>query len=394
MRLAAPFAAVALLALLAAVTPADAFTNVTVTDAGGKPLPGATVKLSSGATGQTDATGRVRLEAPPGRHDVTITSDDTVTKKATVEVAPGRDADVTVAVDRLYGWMAQTPPWGSLAVGPQYRGTWLHDMHLSKFRLTDITPGATFVADFPRDVLGDINRESEFELDMNVGGIDLAFGLPRLDLGPVTLHPALAAFLGGAHVKLDQDIPDPTLQTRLSGSGIAYGGGLELGFSFRNDSGVPEWLEDFYFRIGYHFEGGDVDLERTPRDSGLVGALGATVHSEDGSLDWWKHRVYAHAGYSLWNDRLFPYLGVQWLNTSVDLETKNRVTVPGIGSVRRIIEQEFCDEEWQGVAGLDARPFGVISPALAPLYLRTEFTFGANSFGAEVKLVYHFRDLF
>jgi hypothetical protein len=266
-------------------------------------------------------------------------------------------------------------------------------MHLGKFTLTDDTSGGKFVVDFPKELLHDLNRESEFELDLNVAGIDVAFGLPRLDVGALTINPGLAAFLGGAHAKLDQDTSIPELRTKLSGSGIAYGGGLELGVSFRKGR-VPDWLEDFYFRIGYHFEAGNVDLERDPEDSGLVGAGATAVRSEDGSLDWWKHRAYAHFGYSVWNDRLFPYFGVQWLNTSVDVETKNRVDVPGIGSVRRIIQQEFCDEEWQGVAGLDARPFGVISPALAPLYLRTEFTFGANSFGAEVKLVYHFRGLF
>jgi len=369
--------------------PAEAVT-VTVTDAGGNPVAGASVSLG-GVTGQTDKDGKATLDrVPTGSQALTVESDDIVTTRRTVNVGTG-DAPIGVSVDRRYGWMTQTPPWGSLGVGPIYEGNWHSDLDIKKSVLRD-TQGGVLLGEIRPD-LGDLNRDFKYRLNLNEAGVDVPFGFPGFNLGDcVHVSPAVSLFMGGNTVSIKQDGPGSGNDTKLSGSGFTWGVGAELGFSVR-PHGEHQWLEDLYARVGYKYRQGWADVSRSPGESENLG-FGAppatSTISEDGDLDWRAHTVYGHVGYSFLNDRLFPYAGVQWQRRSFDLDTHSVVDVPGPGRVTRDISQEFRSNEVQGVVGLDARPFGTYSRALSPLFLRAELNFNGQSLGTQVKLIYQF----
>jgi len=374
--------------------PAAAVVTVNVVTDTGDPLPNATVTLDTGETATTDGQGTATFSSTrPGSRTATVTSTETTKTKTTFVVPESGTTSVNVPVERVYPWMIQDPPFGAFGVGPRFYGLHFDDMRLTRDLLRDRTQAGTFVNRSDARNRRDFNRTTSNRLDMEEYGLDAAFGLPSFKvLDCLGFYPGISLAFGANHATIaEHNRDDATQTTKLSGDGFSYGGGLEVGIrivSSHRDH-MP-FLEDMYARAGYSFFGGHVGLDRSPRGSGRTGSLGATIIDESGSLDWGTHSFYTHLGRTFFSDRIFPYVGARYTTTSLSLATDSNVSVPAVGPVTREIRQRFRRDDFQGVVGLDARPFGRLHRALNPLFTRAEIDVNGSTLAATFKLMYQF----
>lgn len=376
----------ALLAVLVLVTPALAVVTVTVTDDLGTPVPGATIRLDTGETAKTDGSGTARLTTTPGTHTATVTSTETLKERTTFVVPQTGDSNVVVPVERAFPWLDQRPPYGGFGVGPIYEGRILDDLRLTREILTDKTTTGVFRTPQDRQSLLDTNRNTTFKLDVNQGGIDVPVGLPMVDFWGERLYPGLSVFIGGDDVSLRQRVRGGgSSDTALSGSGLAWGAGAEIAVRpLRQD-----WRGNLFKRFGYAYRGGHADLGRSPATSGATALFGGTAISESGDMDWVSHRFYGDVGYTFFNT-VSPFIGVEYVYTSLGIVTDAKVNVPGFGVVRRHDLMDLRRDDVQARIGVDLRPFGAVSPFLAPLYGRAQLAFNGGSFDALLKFIYQF----
>jgi hypothetical protein len=282
-------------------------------------------------------------------------------------------------------------------VGPALRSTRFDNMRLSRETLRDLTTRfGPFISNSDKEALQQANTTTNTSFTLDEFLADVPFGGPSFDLFDcLTFNTAFSLLGGGNHVSIrERNRDNAALTTKVDGDGFSYGASVEVGFSItRGHREHMPLLDDVYVRMGYEYSGGEADINRAPLGSGGTGQLGATILDETGTASWQTQRAFMHVGRSFLNDTIMPYVGVQYVQEQVDIATNSSVTVPGIGPVKREIRHDLIQDTLMGVAGLDVRPFGAISPLLSPLYGRVEVDFDKQNVMTFVKLIYQFDQL-
>jgi hypothetical protein len=397
MRAPGAFVLIAMALTLLLASPAFAVVTVNITTDTGEPVPNATVTLETGETTTTDTQGKATFTTTPGEHSVTVTSNDTKRTRTRIVVPQDGTGAFTIPVDHLYPWMVQSPPLGGFGVGPAFRATRFDNLRLSRETLRDLTARfGPFITNSGKEALQQANTTRNTSLALDEFLVDVPFGGPSFDLFDcLTFNTAFSLLGGGNHVSIrERNRDNAASTTKVDGDGFSYGGSLELGFSIKQGhrDHMP-LLDDTYFRMGFEYSGGEADINRAPLGSGGTGLFGATILDEYGTASWQTQRAFVHVGRSFLNDTIMPFVGAQYVQEQFDIATNSFVTVPGTGPVKREIRHDLIQDTIMGVAGVDFRPFGTLTPVLGPLYGRVEVDFDKQNVLTFVKLVYQFDQL-
>lgn len=369
--------------------------RITVKDQTGRPVPGATIRLTPTdpnlpeKEATTDQERKVSFSVEQDRYGVEVRSPDHVRTRTEITVRGGETTSTVVFLTPIFPWMVQNPGGilGGFGISLSYLGEWRDDLRNTSFKETIRTKESGTFDDIPfsrsRTAVNitdpnKANQENDFEWDSNGGQVDLTFSLPRWRISnPLWLYPAINIAVGGADVNFDfKNKVDPRLSTSFKGGGPMVGVGLDLVLSLGDTS-------PWFVGAGYQFRTiPRMDLDRSPS---LPDRPFRTM-KDDASLSYHSHSVYGRLGYSLFNNRVAPYLGIRgnWANVDFESETESRFkgfTLEAIDTTR--LEAEFERRTAEGLAGVDVRFWG-------PLFGRAEAAFTDSDVAVQVMLVYGF----
>ena len=352
--------------------------DITVKDAALRPVRNATITLTPEDPTlpekevKTDQNGKATAAVEEGNYKIQTSSRDHVTsEKQRVTVKGGETTEAEFSLHPIFAWMVQNPGGRLLGfgVGPGYSGGFRDDLdHTFEKEVITATTGTTSTT----TVLFDTSAGVEFDLDLNGGGSHFAIGLPMI---PVThgwfLYPALNSEVGGGFVEIDADNKaDSSGNFSLKGNGPMLGVGLDLIVS------CPTCR--LFFGLGYQFQYFQASLDRSP-----CSPVAVLSCRQSGSMTHEAHSVSGRVGYSFWNRRIAPYLGVRGGWSDVDIKTKLRRELSGPTSFKNTIRQKFEEDQVEGFVGLDVHFWG-------PLFGRNEVAFNGSDVSVLVKLMFGF----
>jgi hypothetical protein len=380
------------LAVLVTAGSALAFTNVTVLTEGGQPVKNAMLTLPDGkAVGTTDDNGRARLDLGRGKHVINIESAYTApVRRSFVEPEQG-EGNVTFRVPLRSSIGANNPPFGTVAVGPKYQGSWHTSLTPTLRRLIDTTPAATFPITASRADLAAAERNIEQTLRVDEALADVAIGLPRFTLlDCMTLSPGVSVGLGSNSLRYEEtDRSNRANDFKATGTGFSWNFNLEGMVSPVPHDGHA-WMNDGFVRFGYGRGGGSADVDVSPRTDLRGTSPAGTIIEQEGDFRWTTEDVYAHIGRGFFRNRVTPYVGAGWQRRTTTFELESRTNVLGLGDVNRKVRRETEDEDWRGVAGVETNFLGALWKPLDRLHMRAEVATNGTSTSALFKAVYHF----
>jgi hypothetical protein len=338
----------------------------------------------------TTSDGTARLTVPGGRYRMTVTTEDNVTATREVTAPDGTTTREEVRV--AAGWKSQLPGGlGGITVGPVYRGQWI-DLSLGdeteRISVTSggftgmtmpgmTTPGGTSPGGTTATTTLDRpSRGRDVTLDLNMGGVEAALGLPTWKT-PISasIIPALNVMAGAADMTIESTNPaDRSTDFELDGTGPLLGAGIDLVV-------VPSARSPLFFGLGYQYSTLWADLDRSP-----CSPITAQTCSADVDLDYHQHTVSGRVGYSVWDHRISPYVGLRGVWTRLDVESTIDRTLAGGITVENRIDQELERDELQGLVGVDANLFG-------PVFGRAEAAFGGDGVDVLFKIMIGFGSL-
>ncbi|MFQ5881019.1 MAG: carboxypeptidase-like regulatory domain-containing protein [Candidatus Methylomirabilales bacterium] len=357
--------------------------EVVVTDPTGKPIPGATVEVTSledpeiTKEATTDERGRVVIPVEAGDYHVHVSDPDYVQTQEEVSVGGGETTSTDFSLDPIFPWMVQNPGGclGCFTFGPAFVGESVDDLDItvSKDVTIDQLDGVIFGPTVARGDTDQLNRDFDHELEVNGGVADFSMGLPKFYIGGWGFYPALNLEVGGADVEFEfQNKVNPANSTTFDGSGAKVGAGVGV-------VGTLCRACPWYLGFGYKYRMLDASLTRSPS----LTAVGGVVERDDVEFSSHSHSAYGKFGVSLFNNRIAPYAGVRGTWYRAKLEGDIRSSFSSGVTQNITFRNEFERDTAEGIFGVDARLWG-------PLFFRGEGSTNGTDFSLLFKLTYGF----
>lgn len=383
--------------------------DVTITDPAGKPVPGATISLTTPAgaavTATTNSEGQAVLrDVEEGSHLVTISGPDVRRTRRRLIVVGGQSTQATLIAPRL---LAEAPSGclGCLAVGPTAMLDSVSDLPITVNRstITNEAQGRTPQTTTTDHDLAESNRDFDHRSRIDTAGLEVSFGVRGqggvaafrgMGLGPATglrpamavgsgsttggasprFHPALVVAVGRASAELEfENQASPGDSVVFEGSGLVLGAGVDATW-FLGDGG---WYTGAGYRYQRLLESG------VARRRPLV-VEGGRLTADDFKLRHQAHTAHARVGYGTRN--VAPWAGVRAVFRKIALDGdfrfdfSQRFGFPV--SSRFVARNEFEENVVQAMAGIDFRL------PRTRLFARAEAGFGGGNNSAGVRLAY------
>jgi hypothetical protein len=341
-----------------------------------------TIGTQAVSPGPEVATATLTLEGPAGQTQQVIPGQ-------TVDLPPGPyrligrspghfteydDCEVRTSGGRCVAYLnpvrayhLQSPPFGAFSVNPFFQSMVLTDLWLRSHLLADTQAGVTFANRSPRNELGLRNLFTNTELDIMNEGLELAVGVPQVNIGQFQLNLGLIGLIAASQARLKTTSPvnNRVFNREIDGDGLAYGGGAEAVLAWGN---FPLAL-----RLAYSLLNGEADGDLDNPSEIDDTFFGFNIDDTEVDLSWTTYRLRADL---LWlmTYNLAWYVGMSFMETSASVETRSTGTV-GAVATERLVRQRYTSQNEMFHAGLQwllGPRFGV----LAPLGGRVEVGFG------------------
>jgi hypothetical protein len=287
---------------------------------------------------KTDSAGTATITAEEGNYTAVVDG-----RRTPVTIKPNQTT--TLDVFLAMPFMSQNPGgrFGSFSLGPLGLLTW------GDLDIEDETETVTIESGGSRSVQVFKNLSpNNFRLRTSAGAAEFVVALPGFAAFGFGFSPAVNGVLGGADVKIENTATD----FKATGTGIVYGGGIEL-------AAVPASLPRFHVAAGFQgwWMNAD-DLSGRVNGQDICSLFVVESCRFEAEVDSRVLDVYVRAGYSFFDDHVAPFIGFKLRWTDVDSVSDLRLTVPG-ATLRDKVEIDFTRDAPSpapmGIAGIDFR---------------------------------------